>query len=102
MAPQITITKVEPLEALTKFTAFDLDEFVAGKSKTWTFWNCDPSEFPWSYAKDEYAYVLAGQFYVTYEGGEPVEINAGDFVHFPPGETQFKVTKPVRKFFTLV
>jgi len=35
-------------------------------------------------------------------GGEPVEINAGDFVHFPPGQTMFKVTIPVRKFFTLV
>lgn len=35
-------------------------------------------------------------------GGEPVEINAGDFVHFPAGETMFKVTKPVRKFFTLL
>jgi hypothetical protein len=39
---------------------------------------------------------------LCHAGGEPVEINAGDFVHFPPGETQFKVTKPVRKFFTLV
>lgn len=57
-----------PSCCLQKFTAFDLSEFVAGKSKTWTFWNCDPSEFPWSYAKDEYAYVLAGQFYVTYDG----------------------------------
>lgn len=35
-------------------------------------------------------------------GGEPVEINAGDFVHFPAGQTTFKVTKPVRKFFTLL
>ena len=31
-----------------------------------------------------------------------MEINAGDFVHFPPGKTHFKVTKPVRKFFTFV
>jgi uncharacterized cupin superfamily protein len=51
-----------------KFTAFSLDDFVAGKSKSWTFWDCDPSEFPWTYSKDEYAYVLEGQFYVTYEG----------------------------------
>ena len=35
-------------------------------------------------------------------GADPVEINAGDFVHFPPGETQFVVMTPVRKFFTLV
>ncbi len=31
-----------------------------------------------------------------------MEINAGDFVHFPIGETKFKVMTPVRKFFTLV
>ena len=60
---------------LQKFTAFDLDEFVAGKSKSWTFWNCDPSEFPWSYAKDEYAYVIAGQFYVTYDGEVPCSMS---------------------------
>lgn len=35
-------------------------------------------------------------------GADPVEINAGDFVHFPIGETKFKVMTPVRKFFTLV
>ena len=40
--------------------------------------------------------------HVLLAGGEPVEINAGDFVHFPAGQTTFKVTKPVRKFFTLL
>lgn len=54
--------------ALQKLSAFNLDEYVAGKSKVWTFWDCAPSEFPWTYSKDEYAYVIAGQFYVTYEG----------------------------------
>lgn len=53
---------------MQKFTAFNLEDFVAGKSHSWTFWDCAPSEFPWTYSKDEYAYVLAGQFYVTYEG----------------------------------
>ena len=62
--------KPSPPSCLQKFTAF-----VAGKSKTWTFWNCDPSEFPWSYAKDEYAYVLAGKFSVQYEGQFPCVIS---------------------------
>lgn len=53
---------------LQKLTAFNLDDYVAGKSMVWTFWDCAPSEFPWTYSKDEYAYVIAGQFYVTYEG----------------------------------
>ena len=50
-------------------TAFSLDDFMAGKSKKWYFWDCAPSEFPWSYSKGgEDAYILEGQFYVTYEG----------------------------------
>ena len=50
-------------------TAFSLDDFMAGKSKKWYFWDCAPSEFPWSYHKGgEDAYILEGQFYVTYEG----------------------------------
>lgn len=100
-APEIRITKKNAIESVKGIAGFNLDAYVAGKSRSWTFWDCDPSEFPWAYDKVEYAYVIAGQFYVTYEGGEAVEINAGDFVRFPVGKTQFKVTVPVRKFFTL-
>lgn len=62
------------------FTAFDLDQYVAGKSKTWTFWNCEPSTFPWDYAAVEHAYILQGKFSVQYEGADPVTLVAGDFV----------------------
>lgn len=62
------------------FTAFDLDEFVAGKSKAWTFWNCEPSTFPWEYGSVETAYILQGKFSVQYEGADPVTLVAGDFV----------------------
>ena len=62
------------------FTAFDLDQYVAGKSKSWTFWNCEPSEFPWEYSSVEHAYILQGKFSVQYEGADPVTLVAGDFV----------------------
>ena len=65
---------------LQDFTAFDLDQYVAGKSKSWTFWNCEPSEFPWEYGSVEHAYILQGKFSVQYEGAEPVTLVAGDFV----------------------
>lgn len=64
------------------FTAFDLDEFVAGKSKGWTFWNCEPSTFPWDYGAVEHAYILQGKFSVQYEGADPVTLVAGDFVRY--------------------
>ncbi|KAK9863691.1 hypothetical protein WJX84_002805 [Apatococcus fuscideae] len=101
MAPQIEITKQNPTKALEEFTGFDLDAFTAGKSKTWTFWNSPPAEFPWEYSQVEHAYVIEGKFTVQYQGAEPVEINAGDFVKFPVGKTTFVVKENARKFFTL-
>ncbi|KAK9805946.1 hypothetical protein WJX73_007591 [Symbiochloris irregularis] len=98
-APEIKVTKKDAVDQVKRVTPFNLDDYVAGKSPKWTQWDCDPSTFPWEYDSVEYAYVIAGQFFVTYEGGDAVEINAGDFVRFPVGKTTFKVTKPVRKFF---
>ncbi|KAK9803603.1 hypothetical protein WJX72_004053 [[Myrmecia] bisecta] len=92
-------TAVEELQA---FTAFSLEDYLAGASKHWTFWDSPVARFPWTYSKVEYAYILKGKFIVTYEGAEPVELKAGDFVKFPLGETRFDVLEPVRKFFTLV
>eukprot|EP00638_Chattonella_subsalsa_P007217 CAMPEP_0117754076 /NCGR_PEP_ID=MMETSP0947-20121206/12615_1 /TAXON_ID=44440 /ORGANISM="Chattonella subsalsa, Strain CCMP2191" /LENGTH=53 /DNA_ID=CAMNT_0005573099 /DNA_START=202 /DNA_END=361 /DNA_ORIENTATION=+ len=35
--------------------------------------------------QNESAYILEGQVTVTPDGGEPIEIKAGDFVTFPAG-----------------
>jgi len=98
---KIEVTKKDAIEVLKDFTAFDLDEFVAGKSKGWTFWNCEPSTFPWDYGAVEHAYILQGKFSVQYEGADPVTLVAGDFVKFPVGKTTFVVMEPTRKFFNL-
>jgi len=99
--PEILATGQAAKDKLETFTAFDLDTFVAGKSRSWTFWNCGPSTFPWEYSDVEHAIILEGKFTVQYEEGEAVEINAGDFVQFPVGKTTFVVKENVRKFFTL-
>ncbi|KAF6255591.1 hypothetical protein COO60DRAFT_1272426 [Scenedesmus sp. NREL 46B-D3] len=51
----------------------------------WPTWGCEASTFPWSYAENETCYVLQGRVLVTPDGGEPVEVQAGDMATFPAG-----------------
>lgn len=65
---------------MQQYTAFDMDAYIAGTSKKWQFWNCEPSSFPFAYDKVEHLYMLAGKFSIQYEGAQPVTVVAGDFV----------------------
>ena len=68
--------------------------------KSWPIWTKEVSEFPWYYDDKETCLVLEGQVVVTPKGGEPVEINAGDFVEFPAGMScVWKITKDIRKHY---
>lgn len=51
----------------------------------WPTWSKEVSNFPWSYDRQETCYILEGEVIVTPDGGEPVEIVAGDLVTFPKG-----------------
>lgn len=67
----------------------------------WSEWNCDPDEFDWQYPFDETAYVKKGKVIVTEEGGEQVEIKAGDLVTFPKGmKCRWKVIERIEKVYT--
>jgi uncharacterized cupin superfamily protein len=64
-------------------------------------WECTPGTFNWVHT-DETATLVAGRVTVTPEGGEPIEIQAGDVVFFPEGtKTQWQVHETVRKAFHL-
>ena len=66
----------------------------------WPTWSKEVSEFPWSYDEPETCYILEGQVTVTPEGGEGVEIGAGDLVTFPQGMScSWKITQPIRKHY---
>ena len=68
--------------------------------REWGIWTKEVSEFPWTYDSTETCYVLEGEVTVTPEGGEPVQIAAGDLVTFPRGMScTWKVTKPIRKHY---
>ncbi|MBN1479957.1 DUF861 domain-containing protein [candidate division KSB1 bacterium] len=68
--------------------------------KSWPIWTKEVSEFPWYYDEKETCLILEGQVVVTPEGGEPVEINAGDLVEFPQGmHCRWKITRDIRKHY---
>ena len=68
----------------------------------WPIWEKEVSEFPWHYHEKETCYMLDGAVTVTPEGGEPVEIKAGDLAEFPAGMScTWKITGDIRKHYNL-
>jgi len=67
----------------------------------WPIWTKEASIFPWTYVDEETCYFLEGAVTVTPNGGEPVEVGAGDLVTFPQGlSCTWSVSQPVKKHYT--
>ena len=66
----------------------------------WPIWQKEVSRFPWFYDSEETCYILEGLVVVTPEGGEPVEIQAGDLVVFPQGMAcQWDIKQAIKKHY---
>lgn len=66
----------------------------------WPIWEKEVSEFPWQYDSKECCLILEGKIVVTPENGEPVEINAGDYVEFASRlKCRWQILEPVRKHY---
>jgi|TARA_Y100000294_G_C8430246_1_gene286511 hypothetical protein len=77
-----------------------LEEITKMGILNWPIWECEVSEFPWTYSEKESCYILEGEIDVETEI-ETVKIVPGDFVIFPKGlNCQWKVSKPVRKHYS--
>ncbi|KMO79343.1 hypothetical protein BST22_24105 [Mycolicibacterium chubuense] len=50
-------------------------------------WQCSPGPSYWRQDENEVIYVLSGRMTVTPDGGEPLEVGAGDIAVFPLGWT---------------
>lgn len=48
-------------------------------------WSCTPGDSRWSLETHEFIYVASGRMTVTRDGGEPVEVSAGDCAFFENG-----------------
>eukprot|EP00197_Chlamydomonas_leiostraca_P012100 CAMPEP_0202865298 /NCGR_PEP_ID=MMETSP1391-20130828/5604_1 /ASSEMBLY_ACC=CAM_ASM_000867 /TAXON_ID=1034604 /ORGANISM="Chlamydomonas leiostraca, Strain SAG 11-49" /LENGTH=121 /DNA_ID=CAMNT_0049545121 /DNA_START=18 /DNA_END=383 /DNA_ORIENTATION=+ len=86
---KITVTRTPPE-----------DKLKALGVRSWPTWGCGVSKFPWTYQETETAYLLEGEVTVTPNGGEPVEIRAGDLCVFPAGMScTWDVRKPINKHY---
>lgn len=66
----------------------------------WPIWEKETSTFPWTYDATETCYLLEGDVVVTPDGGEPVQIQAGDLVTFPAGmDCTWQIRAAVRKHY---
>lgn len=62
-------------------------------------WECEASEFKWSYTDKETCLVIKGKATVTYDGGE-ASFGEGDLVTFEKGlRCVWKVTEDVEKYY---
>ncbi len=78
----------------------DSDKLGALGVSSWPIWNCDVSEFPWTYDRRETCYLLEGEVVVTPDRGSAVPIKAGDLVIFPAGMScRWNVLQAVRKHY---
>jgi uncharacterized cupin superfamily protein len=67
---------------------------------SWGIWSKEASSFPWTYDCEETCYFLEGQVVVTPEGGDAVEMGAGDLVTFPAGMScTWEIRADVRKHY---
>lgn len=69
--------------------------------ENWPIWEKGPSSFPWRYDSQETCYVICGRATVTPDdGGEAVEIIAGDLVIFPAGlACHWDIHEDIRKHY---
>ncbi|MCB1866135.1 MAG: cupin domain-containing protein [Chromatiales bacterium] len=67
----------------------------------WPIWEKEVSVFPWTYDAQETCYILKGHVIVTPDGGEPVELGAGDLVTFAKGlSCTWDIREPIKKHYS--
>jgi hypothetical protein len=66
-------------------------------------WECTPGKWRRAVKNAEFAHFIAGRCKFHHDGGETIEINAGDAVYFPANtKGTWEVIETVRKTYFLV
>ncbi|WP_027855191.1 cupin domain-containing protein [Marinobacterium litorale] len=78
-----------------EYTASD-ESMIAG------WWTATPGIYHATYASWEFIHLIEGKAVITPEGGEPVEVNAGDaFVMEADFVGTWQIIEPILKHFTI-
>ena len=65
-------------------------------------WECTPGPSYWTQDEHEVIHLVAGRMTVTRDGGEPVELGAGDMAVFPKGWSgTWDIHETVRKVYAI-
>jgi uncharacterized cupin superfamily protein len=65
-------------------------------------WECTAGAYHVVCVRDEFCHLLAGRVTVTEDGGEPLELQAGDCAMFPRGWSgTWRITEPIRKAYMI-
>jgi uncharacterized cupin superfamily protein len=84
-------------EMLTREREVWVDGAVAGG-----IWECTPGPSYWTQEEHEVIHLVAGRMTVTRDGGEPVELGAGDMAVFPQGWSgTWDIHETVRKVYAI-
>ena len=66
-------------------------------------WECSPGRFRRQIVQQEFCHFIAGRCTFTPDGGEPIEIRAGDALMIPANTTGiWDIQETVRKTFVLI
>ena len=66
-------------------------------------WECSPGRWRRHIVQQEFCHFISGHCTFTPDGGEPIEIRAGDAILFPQGTTGiWDIHETVRKSFVLI
>jgi uncharacterized cupin superfamily protein len=70
--------------------------------KKWDIWEKEPSDFNWSYTKEEHCYIIEGEAQIQTEDNQ-VKIKKGDYVVLPVGLTcTWRVKEKLKKFYNFM
>ncbi len=65
-------------------------------------WECTPGPSFWKLETNEFVYIVAGQMTVRPEGGEPIEVAAGNTAVFPKGWAgTWEIHETIRKVYVI-
>jgi uncharacterized cupin superfamily protein len=99
--PDMPLAPESVLEGSPQATGIVLTQ-SADKRVSSGLWACTAGQFEWTFAWDEFVYVLEGGASIRTESGQTIELRSGDSAHFPLGlKTVWTVTDHIRKVFTV-